>query len=1034
MKTAYAYDFDERLVLRLPRLPLSGISSDPGLEELLGNEVFMEAIYLASPVLYHACIKYQERGQQYNGMEIKLRDSLSKYYLRMCNRSTPFGLFAACLMTRWCTNANGVLLRETDLRRCTRLDMQYLFTLATHLSKLPVIKKQLLFFPNNSLYCIGNEWRYVEYCENDYKRDYQISGLENTAYLTGLIRAGKYGMTYAGLVGVLQQVGVSRKEAIDFLDNCISSQVFVHELQPAITGGDFLRQLIETLERFTDSKSNKEIKLIIVVLKNIEISIQALDENLSNKVEKYEDLLQLIDTLGVAYEPGKVFQTDLTGNVFEGGLDQSLQAQLAEAIDVLKVVGQSKSGRLQQFVASFQSRYGSREISLLKVLDAECSIGYGTGNEYAQTPLLNTFFAQPPKSEERIIWGKWERLLQKKWLYAHANGKLNIELTAGDLHDFESAKDTPLSSIAVLFSLMKSKEVYLRSVGSSSAINLISRFAHAEPEINNLAQDIADREQAGQPNVVFAEIVHLSQARTGNILQHPAFRNYEIPYLAKSALPESRQLTVDDLYISVVNDQVVLRSRRLNKIVVPRLSNAHNFNENALPVYQFLCDLQHQEQKSDIHFSWGGLNKLYDFFPRVHYKNTIFFLATWIIHRSDIELLLKYDDADFKVEFENYRQNRNLPVQFMLADGDHELIIDTTNSRQFLEILKSYRYKSYITLKEVIEPAPLVTNDHHAVFAHQFLTFLLKKDKPRQDPQINTVIPIIAENKFQPGLDWIYLKIYCGIRASGNVLSNLIQPMMTLLLKKKWIKEWFFIHYTDPDFHIRLRLKLSDRQWFGAIVQSLYVQLQPEENPYVWKIQQDMYEREIGRYGLHSMAHAETIFYHDSVAVASFFKRVSDDLSIEEQWLFAIAGIDALLHDFGFDVVRKLDLIQSLKEKFAAEFALKKYQKQRLTKQYRTHKQTIDTLLNRMENNFSIFYKILDRRSEGLRPVISKIRKLEINGELEMSLNQLLSSYVHMHINRLIPASPRLHELVIYDLLFQHYKMKLFQNKQYIYQ
>jgi lantibiotic biosynthesis protein len=51
-----------------------------------------------------------------------------------------------------------------------------------------------------------------------------------------------------------------------------------------------------------------------------------------------------------------------------------------------------------------------------------------------------------------------------------------------------------------------------------------------------------------------------------------------------------------------------------------------------------------------------------------------------------------------------------------------------------------------------------------------------------------------------------------------------------------------------------------------------------------------------------------------------------------------------------------------------------------------------------------------------------RIVRLEGEGRLEPQLHELLYSYIHMTLNRVIISEPRLHELVMYDLLFTHYR------------
>src|SRR5439155_17414597 len=130
-----------------------------------------------------------------------------------------------------------------------------------------------------------------------------------------------------------------------------------------------------------------------------------------------------------------------------------------------------------------------------------------------------------------------------------------------------------------------------------------------------LVQEITNTEQEHNPDIVFAEIVHLPESRVGNILLHPSFREYEIPFLARSSVDGHHQIPLQDLFVSIKDNKVLLRSASLNKQVIPRLSSAHNYSRNALPVYQFLCDLQLQGHKAGLGFYWGSLEGFYSQLP-----------------------------------------------------------------------------------------------------------------------------------------------------------------------------------------------------------------------------------------------------------------------------------------------------------------------------------------------------------------------------------------------------------------------------------
>ena len=66
------------------------------------------------------------------------------------------------------------------------------------------------------------------------------------------------------------------------------------------------------------------------------------------------------------------------------------------------------------------------------------------------------------------------------------------------------------------------------------------------------------------------------------------------------------------------------------------------------------------------------------------------------------------------------------------------------------------------------------------------------------------------QRAYIPGETWVYYKLYTGIKTSDILLMKVIYPVVRKLLYKGLIRSYFFIRYTDPDFHLLFRFLLRD--------------------------------------------------------------------------------------------------------------------------------------------------------------------------------------------------------------------------------
>jgi lantibiotic biosynthesis protein len=169
-----------------------------------------------------------------------------------------------------------------------------------------------------------------------------------------------------------------------------------------------------------------------------------------------------------------------------------------------------------------------------------------------------------------------------------------------------------------------------------------------------------------------------------------------------------------------------LRSEKLNKEVLPRLTCAHNFSNNALPIYQFLCTMQTQGLRGSIGFNWGSLMENKPFLPRVRYQNTIFSSAIWNISSEDIKKIPGIRDNLFFEKVAEFKKGKKIPDKVFLVQGDNKLLIDF-NHPLSVQMLFSEVKKRGFRLEEFlfVDKYPLVKRGDE-VFTNQVILCFYK--------------------------------------------------------------------------------------------------------------------------------------------------------------------------------------------------------------------------------------------------------------------------------------------------------------------
>ena len=77
------------------------------------------------------------------------------------------------------------------------------------------------------------------------------------------------------------------------------------------------------------------------------------------------------------------------------------------------------------------------------------------------------------------------------------------------------------------------------------------------------------------------------------------------------------------------------------------------------------------------------------------------------------------------------------------------------------------------------------------------------------------------KRKFVPGEEWVFLKIYGGPKLLERLLVDEIFPLLEDMVSEKYIHQYFFIRYADPDYHLRLRIYNPDPMTNFRVMQVL---------------------------------------------------------------------------------------------------------------------------------------------------------------------------------------------------------------------
>lgn len=951
---------------------------------LLKDPLFLEALAIASPSLYEAYKKIVEEAEKASEEEKKkVCAGLMKYLLRMATRSTPFGLFSFVSAGSFdeSTSLNFDLSR---IRKRARPDMEWFLNVlnsiykdSTALSFLPVRYNPLLVLSGGRFFL-------------NYFRNHD----EDEKFRTVSIKASF--LTQAILEKTKKTITVQ-----DLQEKLIEEHPFLERDKLFKAIEELIKQefLCYSPSLLTDSPFND----LLSTLSSAQVSNESLQE-ITRKIDCYRTsflgegvsaLFSLQKSMQKIASSPHYVQVDSAYSGDSFTLPKRVAEELAEAAEVIwKLSSVQQMDPLKNYFEKFIEKFEiSRLVPILELLQEGGEIGLP--EEYTSLNLAND-----SKKDSQSKWSQW---LYHQWIDCLLRGKKEIEITHEVL---EKTIETVDQSKALLsFDLFCEilaqspeqidKGEYLLSIFGLSHQGgaAFGRFYDLfKPSVKEELSNFIKQEEALEEGCIFAESSYLpSIRRNANVAIQPSLRSHVVDTEGFG------DISLDDICVGVNFDRFYLTLKNSSKELLVKSGNMLSDDSAPIPI-RFMRDVTKSKYIPLASFPWKEISQS-PYLPRVRFKKCILSAARWKISLFDLDVTKKESSIIIKEKLQGWIQEWKVPRFSFLGETDQRILIDLEHPSHLQEVCHQLKQGREVILTEKIgqDLGQWVVSEKGPHLTEFVVPF---RKNPKHSKAENFAVaafhPISSRWKL-PGSEWLFIKYYLGKGRENRFLTEQVHPFIDNLLKQKIIDDWFFVRYTDPKPHLRLRLLYRKEEMIVPLINNLYEWGQKLlKEQLIYDMNFSAYEREVERYGGEAlMSYAENFFCVDSKAALSLmFLLLKKGSTLSEEAVASLSIID-LLKGLGLSLEDQLNF-----------FSYHTMPKEELSG-FRDWKSVLvskgELILDDLFETFSDpLFSILQERRKGLQLFKNELEEGARLQRLTLPPIKIYDSLIHMHCNRLL--------------------------------
>ncbi len=538
------------------------------------------------------------------------------------------------------------------------------------------------------------------------------------------------------------------------------------------------------------------------------------------------------------------------------------------------------------------------------------------------------------------------------------------------------------------------------AVGAPNCGRMIGRFGASLREQGvELSQAIAEASTQTCPSSVIVEARYVPfDRRTMNVTARSCLSGPTL-YLDPVLRGDGQQrFELQDLRLQLHEGKLSLwLADGSRSVIVVRRDMIHR---RRVPfVIRFLESISASGKARLSGFDWGATSLL-PALPRVQMGRLILALAEWQLNVDWMPDSASSDRSRFLNAITAWRESRALPRHVYLADADRRLLIDL-DEPDHIEVLRAeLKDKRSIKLQEGI-PGPdeaWLPDEAGDTYASE-LVFSLVRHPPMRESVTRRASETRGARVFLkqpadprqslhfPGSEWVYLKLYIVPDAANQLLVGDIAPKVRDLQAEDATRDWFFVRYADPDFHIRLRLRAATPEGQDQLlVAACSFARRLGSTGTVLRFSVETYEPEVARYGgPEGVAFAERVFTLDSMTSLALLEQASMPEELSNITIISLADLPTPATEYGPKShtmgIRTRDGGRAYRQK-----------RSDLLTAWQTH------IANGDASTISAI--LLERRVTWVR-FMEELARAAATGRIQQDPQTLFRSYQHMHCNRM---------------------------------